>query len=49
MKVTTTPTSKVTKSVAGAVGDLEAGDTITVQGPAASDGTIAASSISQAP
>ncbi len=49
VKVTTTPTSKVTKSVAGAVGDLKAGDTITVQGAAGSDGTIAASSISQAP
>jgi hypothetical protein len=49
VKVTTTPTSKVTKSVAGAVGDLKAGDTITVQGAAGTDGTIAASSISQAP
>ena len=49
VKVTTTPTSKVTKAIAGAVGDLKAGDTITVQGAAGSDGTIAASSISQAP
>ena len=49
VKVTTTPTSKVTKSVAGAVSDLKAGDTITVQGATGSDGTIAASSISQAP
>ena len=49
VKISTTPTSKVTKSVAGAVGDLKAGDTITVQGAAGSDGTIAASSISQAP
>ena len=49
VKVTTTPTSKVTKWVAGAVGDLKAGDTITVPGAAGSDGTIAASSISQAP
>ena len=49
VEVTTTPTSKVTKSVAGAVGDLKAGDTVTVQGAAGSDGTIAATSISQTP
>ncbi len=49
VKVTTTPTSKVTKSAAGAVSDLKTGDTITVQGATGSDGTIAASSISQAP
>jgi hypothetical protein len=49
VKITTTPASKVTKSVAGAVGDLKAGETITVQGTTGSDGTVAASSISQAP
>ena len=49
VKISTTPTSKVTKASPGALGDLKAGDTITVQGAAGSDGTIAASSISQAP
>ena len=49
VKITTTPASKVTKSVAGAVGDLKAGETIIVQGTTGSDGTIAASSISEAP
>ena len=49
VKVTTSPTSKVTKASPGAVSDLKAGDTVTVQGTTGADGTIAASSISQGP
>lgn len=49
VKISTTPASKVTKASPGALTDLKAGDTITVQGAAGSDGTIAATSISQTP
>jgi hypothetical protein len=49
VKVATTTTSKVTKATPGAVSDLKAGDTITVQGATGTDGTIAATSISQTP
>ena len=49
VKVTTSSGSKVTKAAPGAVSDLKAGDTITVQGTTGSDGTIAATSITQTP
>ncbi|HMK13280.1 MAG TPA: hypothetical protein VK461_16950, partial [Acidimicrobiales bacterium] len=49
VKVTTSDASKVTKAAPGAVSDLKAGDTVTVQGTTGTDGTIAATSISQAP
>jgi len=49
VKVATSSSSKVTKSVDAALSDLKAGDTIVVQGTTGADGTIAASSISQAP
>jgi hypothetical protein len=46
VKVTTTPESKVTKTVAGSVADLRAGDTVIVQGVPGPDGTVAATSVS---
>ena len=49
VKVATSSTSKVTKSVDVALSDLKAGDTVVVQGTTGADGSIAASSISQTP
>ena len=47
VKVTTSPTSKVSKATPGSVGDLKAGDTVVVQGATGADGSVAATSITQ--
>jgi len=45
--VTTTAATKVTKSVAGSFGDLKVGQTVRAIGTTGSDGTVAATSISE--
>ena len=45
VKVTTSPTSKVTQSVDSSLNELRAGDTVVVHGATGADGTIAATTI----
>jgi hypothetical protein len=49
VKVTTNPSSTVTKTVSGTVGDLQPGQTVVVQGSKAADGSTTARSITIAP
>jgi hypothetical protein len=49
VKVATNPSSTVTKTVSGTVGDLQPGQTVIVQGSKAPDGTTTARSITIAP
>lgn len=48
VRVTTTSDSEVTTTSEGTVADLAVGDTVIVQGETGEDGTVAASSISEA-
>lgn len=46
-KITTTPNTKVSKTIKSTIGALKMGETITVIGATGSDGTVAARAISQ--